>query len=276
MLGLKQILDRVPLTLNIEQAERLSGGSVNEVWKVPGEAGPCVVRLDGPLAAELRLDRGREEQVLLQAASAGIGPEVIWTDRAAGLFVTGFLEGRRLRSEDFEDSAILAAVATRVQELHALPVPGNIPPVDYAKTALEMAELVATPGARRLALQAAGIASDWCLDRARYVLCHNDLSPANCILTTDGPMRFVDWEYAAPGEPCFDLASLAQQAELNEHTVGILLASCNAAGQRARFDACRDLYDRLAALWLIVVCERSAAPAGYKAALAALQTRLRL
>ena len=93
-------------------------------------------------------------------------------------------------------------------------------------------------------------------------------------MSSAGQIRFIDWEYAACGEPCFDLAVLIQQAGLDDKSVGELLEFADAVDQRARLDGCRRLYDRLAALWLIVVCQRSTAPAVYRDALMMLRGKL--
>ena len=49
------------------------------------------------------------------------------------------------------------------------------------------------------------------------VPCHNDLLPANFLLT-DGRVRIVDWEYAGMGDRFFDLGNLAVNNELDDRT----------------------------------------------------------
>src|SRR5690606_2746336 len=52
--------------------------------------------------------------------------------------------------------------------------------------------------------------------------CHNDLLPAN--LVDDGErMRLIDWEYAAMGDPWFDLGNLAENNLLSERAERRLL-----------------------------------------------------
>ncbi|MDQ1614642.1 MAG: hypothetical protein QOJ60_581 [Actinomycetota bacterium] len=45
--------------------------------------------------------------------------------------------------------------------------------------------------------------------RTGPVICHNDLSPANTIWSSDGAPVFIDWDLAAPGPPIWDLAYAA-------------------------------------------------------------------
>ncbi len=41
------------------------------------------------------------------------------------------------------------------------------------------------------------------------IVCHNDLAPVNAIYRTDRPVAFIDWDYAAPASPTWDLACAA-------------------------------------------------------------------
>lgn len=44
------------------------------------------------------------------------------------------------------------------------------------------------------------------------VVCHTDLSPGNTVLGPDGqPIAFIDWDFAAPAPPVWDLAQAAWQ-----------------------------------------------------------------
>jgi aminoglycoside phosphotransferase (APT) family kinase protein len=41
------------------------------------------------------------------------------------------------------------------------------------------------------------------------IVCHNDLAPVNTIYRDGEPRAFIDWEYAAPAPPAWDLACAA-------------------------------------------------------------------
>ena len=38
------------------------------------------------------------------------------------------------------------------------------------------------------------------------IVCHNDLAPVNTIFRGGSPIAFIDWDYAAPAPPIWDLA----------------------------------------------------------------------
>lgn len=41
------------------------------------------------------------------------------------------------------------------------------------------------------------------------IVCHNDLGPANTVYTAGQPRAFIDWDFAAPASPVWDLAYAA-------------------------------------------------------------------
>jgi aminoglycoside phosphotransferase (APT) family kinase protein len=41
------------------------------------------------------------------------------------------------------------------------------------------------------------------------IVCHNDIAPVNTIFAAGRPRAFIDWEYAAPAPPAWDLACAA-------------------------------------------------------------------
>ena len=53
-----------------------------------------------------------------------------------------------------------------------------------------------------------------------FVLCHNDLNKSNIILNKN--LYFLDWEYAGPNDPYFDLASISMSLELNGDDINYL------------------------------------------------------
>src|SRR6185436_20181294 len=52
--------------------------------------------------------------------------------------------------------------------------------------------------------------------------CHNDLLPAN-LIDVAGGLRVIDWEYAAMGDPYFDLGNFAANLELDAESAGRFL-----------------------------------------------------
>ena len=208
----------------------LPGGITNHNYLVGVAGSPdrVVVRVPGRDTHLLGIDREAEVAATRSAAALGIGPEVVAYLAADGLIVTRYLAGRVLVPADLATPAVLDRVAIALRTLHAGPaIPGTFDPVATGRTYIEQARargVTISP----LALEAASvvdrIASTGLSDRTAMAPCHNDLLAANLI--DDGSaIRIVDWEYAAMGDPRFDLANLAQDNELDDASLVALLTT---------------------------------------------------
>ena len=79
--------------------ERL-GGLTNRVWRVEVPDGPVVLRLPGA-GTEDYIDREVEAVNAQAAARAGVSPEVLHVDPAAGVMVSRHVAGRTMTPEAF-------------------------------------------------------------------------------------------------------------------------------------------------------------------------------
>ncbi len=61
-------------------------------------------------------------------------------------------------------------------------------------------------------------------DSTPWTFCHNDLVMQNCLFS-EGKAVFIDWEYAQPNNPWFDLASLIQYFNLDDVQIETLLSN---------------------------------------------------
>ena len=87
---------------------------------------------------------------------------------------------------------------------------------------------------------------------AELALCHNDLLAANR-LCCGGKLLALDWEYAASGDPLFDLAAVIEGDRLTEEEAGVLhQAWLDRDPDREEQDRLADqrvVYRCLSALW---------------------------
>jgi thiamine kinase-like enzyme len=206
----------------------IGGGITNHnyVVSVPGSPGQVVVRVPGQDTHLLGIDRGAEVAATRSAATLGIGPEVVDFLAPDGLLVTRFLPGRVLEPADLSDVGVLERVARTLRTLHDGPsIDGMFDPVATARAYLERARergVAPTPIALEADRVADRIVATRGLERFAPTPCHNDLLAPNLI--DDGAViRVVDWEYAAMGDPRFDLANLMANNELDEHAAATLL-----------------------------------------------------
>jgi thiamine kinase-like enzyme len=116
------------------------------------------------------------------------------------------------------------------------------------------AGLVATAEAQQIAGEADILLRRLSADPSRLCLCHNDLNSTNILDT--GSLYLIDWEYAAIGDPYFDLATIIQHHGLVEGQVECLLAAYKdrvSDEDRHHLRRYCTLYDRVLVLWLLAI-----------------------
>jgi thiamine kinase-like enzyme len=252
--GLRALLARLPATRTIADGRltRLEGGLSNRAWRLDdAREASWFVRLGHPDAARLGVDRASECLVLGAVSRAGIAPEVVACEPAAGLLVTRFVAGRPWQGDDVHRAGNLRRVAERLRCLHSLAVPPGVVEVSYARQARRLAAGLPEPTDREAMLH----------DRAGRVfallgahsrapaLCHNDLHHLNML--DDGRLWLVDWEYGGRGDPLFDLAGFLALHELGPAATAAFLASYGdlPAADLAVLDAARWAFDYVQWLW---------------------------
>jgi thiamine kinase-like enzyme len=211
----------------------LAGGTTNATFRVVTGEGAFVVRLHEPYSADLGVDRRREAVLHAAAAAAGLASRVIAADPAGRYLVSQFLDGAPWQLADLADEERLRQLAQRLGQLHCLPAP-TVPPLDLAalldRHARSIALLDPATG-QALASQVAAardiLARQADAGRAAGIV-HGD--PAHSNMIGSGPLRFIDWEYAAVGDPLIDLACLlAYYPQLLPHGQ-LLLHGCGLGG----------------------------------------------
>lgn len=254
---LQSVMADIPALSHACVLRALAGGSVSDSWLVENRGKRVVVRLDTPLARKLGLDRQGELRVLETVAAAGVGADLIWADPAAGVLVTAYIPDPVWSQKGMLDPAGLEQLAGTLRQLHALPA-AVAPVFNPAQAARTYARGIGTTAAVALGEKTARLASQLLAPGHRRSLCHNDLVYSN-IIGSD-PVRLIDWEYAAVGDPLFDLAVVVRHHQLPATVARGFLRACLGApdAQTAeRFHAFCDLYHLVSALWYMNVSQQS-------------------
>jgi thiamine kinase-like enzyme len=173
------------------------------------------VATTAPLPA---IDRDAEFANARLAAEAGVGPRVIDHRPDAGLMLFEWINGTSLTAEDVARPECLTRIAQLCRTLHAGPrFAGDF---DLFTTRRRYLAIAHEQGCRipagyvDLESTAARI-EDVLRDTApATVPCHNDLVAENVI---EGGERlwFIDYEYSANADPCYELGNLSSAAELD-------------------------------------------------------------
>jgi thiamine kinase-like enzyme len=261
--GVDDLCERVPgWAGRAREVVPLDGGITNRNFRVTvaGEAGSFVVRSPGAKTDLLGIDRGHEREAAGQAATLGVGPEVVAFVEPEGSLVTRFVDGRTLSAADvagphLEDTARL------LRQVHdAPPITGVFDwyevPQAYAVTAAEHG--VTIPAAYEESMVRAGeVRRAFAASPDPWVPCHNDLLPANFLAGPDGRLWLLDWEYAGMDDRFFDLGNLAVNNELDPDADARLLAAYLAPvpvtdRHRARLALMKVMSDLREAMWGVV------------------------
>jgi len=253
MLTLPEVIAAVPALSGTVSFRSLSNGPTSNTWLLNLPDSGAVVRIDKPLARLLCLDRERELGVLEKVAHAGFGPEVMWADPLRGVLITRYIPGEHLDLSHAVAPANICRLALRVRELHDTPM--AVPVIEVAETASRYASVTHTVQTKEILSQVAILLKRLRTDLTKYSLCHNDLGSRNII--DAAAIRFIDWEYSAACNPCFELAGVVRQNNLSVGNVRLLLRSYFGTADKElerRFSLFSRLYDLVSALWYLAVC----------------------
>ena len=246
------LLAQCPALRDLRLVRPLSGGgSWNETWLARRGRERLVVRFDTPAARALGLDRAAEVSVLAAIRRQGIGPELVFADPPMGVLVTRWLPGRACATAVLRNPRLLQRLGALLRRMHrSVAPPRDAPPLDPARAADRYAEIVGSLWARRTALAAARSFNAVARRGSGRALCHNDPVAQNLIR---GPhLRLIDWEFAAPGDPLFDVAVVVGHYRLSGKLARILLAAARGRVYSGDWRCLKRLvagYGHLLALW---------------------------
>ena len=232
--------------------EPLAGGVSNFSVKVGSGDRQWAVRIDGAPPERLGLSRSAEWRAMRAAASRGLCPPPVYRNPQLGCLVTGFLPTDSAPAVDgpaVDDPAVddPAAVAALLRGIHALP------PVKFRLSPLHRAQrYLAVVGEHALPQGLVDACESLDADAPEPALCHNDLLRGNR-LASGGRLVALDWEYAAVGDPLFDLAAVIEGDGLDDARARDLLEhwldAAASAEQRRRLQLQRQVYRELVRLW---------------------------
>jgi aminoglycoside phosphotransferase (APT) family kinase protein len=170
-----------------------------------------------------------------RAAEAGVAPRVVHVvDDEQRAVLTTFVADRGFPAFYLDPATHAAAVAElgrTVRRVHALAIPDGArvrdPRAFVAEMCRGMGVDFAVPGFVTAAIQRALATEAPPSDRVA-VLSHNDLNPSNLVYDGTG-IQIFDWANAGPGDPFYDLATLAVFLRMNEETCSRLLSAYDGA-----------------------------------------------
>jgi thiamine kinase-like enzyme len=229
----------------------IEAGRTNRNFRVEVGGAAFFLRLSDEDTALLGIDRTAEYEAAIDAAAAGIAPEVVAHIPEHNCLITGWVPGEPLTEGDMEHETVLADVARVVRTIHAGPrLPSSFDAFriveEYRRIAQDRG--VAIPDAFEPAHARAGrIEQAFAQAPVPECPCHNDLLADNFLRGDDG-FWLVDYEYAGMGDPSINngLSGDSQEALL-----GLMFDEVTHA-HRARMQLMRIMSDFREAMWGVV------------------------
>jgi aminoglycoside phosphotransferase (APT) family kinase protein len=229
--------------------EVLGGGRSNTSVRVGDGERQWVVRIDGIDPARLGLSRNAEWRCLANASGAGLAPRAVYRNPELAVLVCEYQlpdEQERISTPPgvLEEPE---AVAELLRRIHMLPaIRHRLDPLARARRYLRLA------GHGELPVGLVRACDRLAQSPASPRLCHNDPLRPNRLFS-GGRLLALDWEYAAMGDPLFDLAAVIEGDGLCERDARTLheawsRRSPDRAEQRRLADQ-REVYLGLSELW---------------------------
>jgi aminoglycoside phosphotransferase (APT) family kinase protein len=190
------------------------------------------------------------------AAQAGLAPPLIHADPAHRFAISEFLDGRVWTPADLEAGDQVWRLGATLRLVHEV-LPPIAAPFDLAGL-LEgfVARIVAAVPAEQTPLtvliaRARRIFAKVASDTRPTTLFHSDPHHSNLIERPDGRLQLLDWEYAAVGDPLYDLACVLAYYPAAESHADTLLQAAGLAGAASQSMLAHAtwLYTLLGYLW---------------------------
>ena len=243
--------NHLPELAGIRVERKLSAGPLSDKWLIASDAGQWVLRKDKPLVARLNLDRYAELRVLDTLAASGWCSEALWGDVQQGVLIVPYVPGRVWTAEDVQQSGQLERLAVLLSRLHSSAA--QLPPFGLIERVHNYARFIGTSAAEQSAQDIGHMLME-ATDSGRIAVCHNDPVAGNVV--DHGQLHLIDFEFAAAGDPLFDLAAVIEHHRLPPGGVQLLVDAYRQAGgacDMRRLEQWRMIYGQTVSLWHQVV-----------------------
>ncbi len=236
--------------------ERL-GGLTNRVYRV----GDYCLRLPGA-GTEEYIDRSNEAVAAVEAARAGVSPEVVHADAATGVMVTRFIDGAvTMTPEAFRArQGAPGRAGAAFRRLHGS---GAVFPFRFELFAMidDYLGILATKdvslpeGYHDVVAEAGTVRAALAAHPLPLAPCHCDPLCEN-FLDTGTRMWIVDWEYSGMNDPMWDLGDLSVEggfdADQDEEMLRAYFRAEPSASDRGRMVIYKAMCDLLWTLWGLI------------------------
>jgi len=248
-----------------ELVRQLKGGLTNASYLIRAQDKEWVLRINAKNSADLDLNRQLESQILSLQGIDRLAPRLVYCDPGSNFMVMEYLPGKVWQSDAVHSQKDIADLAKLLKAIHQLATVDGV--LDCRQKAMNYWRHIDNSSPIARAIKKLQPTMAWHFDQASaqceiVYLCHNDLLADNLICADDGGLYAIDWEYAAMGDPYFDLAVIVEghgldavqsQALLAAYIGDVAVEACINAQQRLFHS--RVIYCYLALLWYVLQSE---------------------
>lgn len=208
--------------INATHISALKGGLTNACYLLTLDSGKYVLRISGN-AEVLGIDRESEYQLHQMLAEHGLAPTIHYRAADNQYWLRDYVQGETLSPADLTLEN-LQKMALHLHQVHSLKLNFNLSKMDITKKAAHYWQAFFPQCDKNLLDLKSYFQKQLAQDpQGELCLCHMDPTAANWIASAQG-LVLLDWEYAALGQPLWDIAGLLQQAELSHQDEGHVLA----------------------------------------------------
>jgi len=189
----------------------LTGGQTNRSYLLNANSRKLVMRVNAPAEKFPGVDRAREARIWRAASDARLAPSLVFVDPEERFVITEYIDGQRLSPSQLDDSSI-DCLFTLLANTHNLEVDG--PLLDYALyirvnwQMIESRSGLHNPDLERQREPMQALVAEFIAAQPQTGLCHHDPVISN-VVSADGQLYLLDWEYASRGFVAMDYATLA-------------------------------------------------------------------
>ncbi|MCR8923001.1 phosphotransferase family protein [Dasania sp. GY-MA-18] len=206
---------------------QLEGGLTNQSFLLQLADECYVLRLFSPHSQQLNINREAEYRIASIAAQQGLSPQTIYLAPDHSYSISRYLDAELFNHSALSRAEKLQRLAQCLQQLHSIHIDIELPQLIVSEKAQHYWQAIAQLPAAAIYLQYKAPLQQYFKQLpvlAPPVLCHNDLVVENILLGEQG-LRLIDWEYAAMGNPYFDLAAVIINQQLNAENEQLFLGS---------------------------------------------------
>lgn len=227
-IDIAQILRRIPLLKSVpydEIAIKPLSGLSNLNFQLRYRQHEYILRVPKTETSH-SIDRSTEAFNEDQVIRTGMAPEVIWR-QDSGISLCQYIQSSRtLSAADLKNDSIILSLVECLRSLHSPDIRFN-GQTDIDRLLREHFDLMPTNKQRQLsasfekALRIFRLISQ---TDNRLVASHNDLVLENILIDEERKLWFIDWEYSSLSSPYWDIATLCNNARLEQQHCRHLLS----------------------------------------------------